>query len=316
MVSYILKRLVLAVPVLLGITVVVFLLVRLIPGDVIDLMLGTEGSLRPEVREQLRQTLGLDRPLHVQYFTWLGDILRGDLGRSLRTGQPIVENLAGKLPITLELAFLSVVMSLVIAIPLGIVSALRRNSFLDFVVRMVGTIGLSLPNFWLATMLILIASIYFRWGPALIYVSPLDDLGTNLKQMLLPSLALALGLMAVVMRMTRSSMLEVLSQDYIQTARAKGLRERLVIYRHALRNALMPVLTVVGIQTGQLLGGAVIVEQIYGLPGLGWFLLNGIYQRDYPVVQAGVLIIAGIFVVTNLVVDLLYAVLDPRIQYA
>jgi peptide/nickel transport system permease protein len=314
--GYILKRLVLAIPVLIGITVVVFLLVRLIPGDVIDLMLGTEGSLRPEVREQLRQTLGLDRPLYVQYFTWVGDIVRGDLGVSLRTGQPIVENLAGKLPITLELAFLSILLSLVLAIPLGIISALRRNSLLDFIVRMVGTIGLSLPNFWLATMLILIASMYFRWGAPLVYVSPFEDLGENLQQMLLPSLALAAGLMAVVMRMTRSSMLEVLSQDYIRTARAKGLREQLIIYRHALRNALMPVLTVVGVQTGHLLGGAVIVEQIFGLPGLGWFLLNGIYQRDYPVVQAGVLIIAAIFVLTNLIVDLMYAFIDPRIQYA
>ncbi len=314
--GYILKRLVLAIPVLIGITVVVFLLVRLIPGDVIDLMLGTEGSLRPEVRDQLRQTLGLDRPLYVQYFTWLGDIIRGDLGVSLRTGQPIVENLAGKLPITLELAVLSVLLSLVLAIPLGIISALRRNSFLDFIVRMVGTIGLSLPSFWLATMLILIASVYFRWGAPLIYASPFDDLSKNLQQMLLPSLALAAGLMAVVMRMTRSSMLEVLSQEYIRTARAKGLREQLIIYRHALRNALMPVLTVVGVQTGHLLGGAVIIEQIFGLPGLGWFLLNGIYQRDYPVVQAGVLIIAVIFVLTNLIVDLMYAFIDPRIQYA
>jgi peptide/nickel transport system permease protein len=314
--GYILKRLVLAIPVLIGITVVVFLLVRLIPGDVIDLMLGTEGSLRPEVRDQLRQTLGLDRPLYVQYFTWLGDIVRGDLGVSLRTGQPIVENLAGKLPITLELAVLSILLSLLLAIPLGIVSALRRNSILDFIVRVIGTIGLSLPNFWLATMLILIASMYFRWGAPLVYVSPAEDLGENLQQMLLPSLALAAGLMAVVMRMTRSSMLEVLSQDYIRTARAKGLREQLIIYRHALRNALMPVLTVVGVQTGHLLGGAVIVEQIFGLPGLGWFLLNGIYQRDYPVVQAGVLIIAAIFVLTNLIVDLMYAFIDPRIQYA
>ncbi len=314
--GYILKRLALAVPVLIGITVVVFLLVRLIPGDVIDLMLGTEGALRPEVRDQLRQTLGLDRPLYVQYFTWLGDIIRGDLGVSLRTGQPIVENLAGKLPITLELAVLSVLLSLVLAIPLGIISALRRNSFLDFIVRMVGTIGLSLPSFWLATMLILIASVYFRWGAPLVYASPFDDLSKNLQQMLLPSLALAAGLMAVVMRMTRSSMLEVLSQEYIRTARAKGLREQLIIYRHALRNALMPVLTVVGVQTGHLLGGAVIIEQIFGLPGLGWFLLNGIYQRDYPVVQAGVLIIAVIFVLTNLIVDLMYAFIDPRIQYA
>lgn len=313
--DYILKRFVLAVPVLLGITIVVFLLVRLIPGDVIDTMLGTEGSLRPEVRQQLRETLGLDRPLVVQYVTWLGDILQGDLGRSLRTGQPIVENLAGKLPITLELAFLSVVMSMVIAIPLGIISALRRNSLADFLVRLVGTFGLSLPNFWLATMLILIASRYFQWGASLVYISLFEDPVENLKQMLLPSIALALGLTAVVMRMTRSSMLEVLSQDYIRTARAKGVRERWVIYRHALRNALAPVLTVIGIQTGHLLGGAVIVEQIFGLPGLGWFLLNGIYQRDYPAVQAGVLILAGIFVLVNLVVDVLYAYIDPRIQY-
>ena len=313
--GYILKRMVLALPVLVGITVVVFLLVRLIPGDVIDAMLGTEASLRPEVREQLRKTLGLDRPLYVQYVTWLADIVRGDLGRSLRTGQPIIENLSGKLPITLELAFLSIVMSLIIAIPLGVISALRRNSSSDFVVRLLGTAGLSLPNFWLATMLILIASRYFRWGAALIYVSPFEDLFENLKQMLLPSLALALGLTAVVMRMTRSSLLEVLSQDFIRTARAKGVHERWVLYRHALRNALMPIVTIVGIQTGHLLGGAVIIEQIFGLPGLGWFLLNAIYQRDYPAVQAGVLILAIIFVLTNLVVDLLYAVLDPRIKY-
>ncbi len=313
--GYILKRMVLALPVLFGITVVVFLLVRLIPGDVIDAMLGTEASLRPEVREQLRKTLGLDRPLYVQYVTWLADIVRGDLGRSLRTGQPIVENLSGKLPITLELAFLSVVMSLIIAIPLGVISALRRNSSSDFLVRLLGTAGLSLPNFWLATMLILIASRYFSWGAALIYVSPFEDPIANLKQMLLPSLALALGLTAVVMRMTRSSLLEVLSEDYIRTARAKGLLERWVLYRHALRNALMPIVTIVGIQTGHLLGGAVIIEQIFGLPGLGWFLLNAIYQRDYPAVQAGVLILAIIFVLTNLVVDLLYAVLDPRIKY-
>lgn len=313
--GYILKRMVLALPVLFGITVVVFLLVRLIPGDVIDAMLGTEASLRPEVREQLRKTLGLDRPLHVQYVTWLADIVRGDLGRSLRTGQPIVENLSGKLPITLELALLSIVMSLIIAIPLGVISALRRNSSSDFVVRLLGTAGLSLPNFWLATMLILIASRYFRWGAALIYVSPFEDPIENLKQMLLPSLALALGLTAVVMRMTRSSLLEVLSQDYIRTARAKGLLERGVLYRHALRNALLPIVTIVGIQTGHLLGGAVIIEQIFGLPGLGWFLLNAIYQRDYPAVQAGVLILAIIFVLTNLVVDLLYAILDPRIKF-
>ena len=313
--GYILKRMVLALPVLFGITVVVFLLVRLIPGDVIDAMLGTEASLRPEVREQLRKTLGLDRPLHVQYVTWLADIVRGDLGRSLRTGQPIVENLSGKLPITLELAVLSIVMSLIIAIPLGVISALRRNSSSDFVVRLLGTAGLSLPNFWLATMLILIASRYFRWGAALIYVSPFEDPIENLKQMLLPSLALALGLTAVVMRMTRSSLLEVLSQDYIRTARAKGLLERGVLYRHALRNALLPIVTIVGIQTGHLLGGAVIIEQIFGLPGLGWFLLNAIYQRDYPAVQAGVLILAIIFVLTNLVVDLLYAILDPRIKF-
>ncbi len=312
---YIAKRLLVAVPVLFGISVVIFLLVRLIPGDIIDVLLGSETALSPAAREQLRKTLGIDQPLYLQYLTWLGGVLHGDLGRSLRTGQPVMANLLHRLPITFELTLLATLLSLLFSVPLGMISALRRNSWTDFVVRLFGLFGLSLPNFWLATMLILVASVYFHWSASLIFVSFFTNPIENLSQMFLPALSLALALSAVVMRMTRSSMLEVLSQDYIKTARAKGLGERAVLFRHALRTALLPIVTIVGIQIGNLLGGAVVVEQIFGLPGMGSLLLNGIYQRDYPTVQAGVLVLALVFVFANLIVDVLYGFLDPRIQY-
>lgn len=312
---YIAKRLLIAVPVLFGISVVIFLLVRLIPGDIIDVLLGSETALSPVAREQLRKTLGIDQPLYLQYLAWLGGVLHGDLGRSLRTGQPVMTNLLHRLPITFELTLLATLLSLLFSVPLGMISALRRNSRTDFVVRLFGLFGLSLPNFWLATMLILVASVYFHWSASLIFVNFFTNPVENLSQMFLPALSLALALSAVVMRMTRSSMLEVLSQDYIKTARAKGLGERAVLFRHALRTALLPIVTVVGIQIGNLLGGAVVVEQIFGLPGMGSLLLNGIYQRDYPTVQAGVLVLALVFVFANLIVDVLYGFLDPRIQY-
>jgi peptide/nickel transport system permease protein len=314
--KYVIRRLALMVPVMLGISILVFLLMRFLPGDVIDVLLGTEASLSPEARATLRKMLGLDEPLHIQYLRWIWDILHADMGRSLRTSQPVFENLTSRLPITFELAFLSVLMSVALSIPLGIISAVRRNSWIDFFVRLFGLVGLSLPNFWLATMLILITSLYFRWLPSVIFVSPLENPAENLKQMVLPAVSLAMALMAISMRMTRSAMLEVLRQDYIRTARAKGLVEQVVLYRHALKNAFIPVITVVGIQMGHLLGGAVIIEQIFGLPGVGWMLLNGIYQRDYPVVQGGVLFLAVMFVLVNLIVDMLYAYLDPRIRYS
>ena len=263
----------------------------------------------------VRERYGLNDSWPVQYVRWMGGILQGNLGTSFRTGQEILPLLATRLPTTLELAFLSVLLSSAIAIPLGVISALSRNGWTDFTARLLGLIGLSIPNFWLATILILVASFQFRWSPALIYVSPTQDLLANLQQMLLPTISLAVFLTAIVMRMTRSTVLEVLGEDFVRTARAKGLGERVVLMRHVLRNALIPVVTIIGLQAGTLLGGVVVIEQLFGLPGLGWTLLNGIYQRDYPVVQGTVLFFALVFALTNLLVDLTYAQLDPRIKY-
>src|SRR5262245_55851830 len=257
------------VPALVGISLAVFLLLRFIPGDAVDVLVGAELTMSPEARATLRKLLGLDAPLHLQYLTWVWDLLRGDLGSSLRGGQPVLQLILLRLPITAELALLSLTLSLVLAIPLGVVSAVRRNGWLDFLARLLGLIGLSLPSFWFATMLILVASLYFKWLPPVIFTALTQSPSENLKQMALPTIALALPLMAITTRMTRSAMLEVLQQDYVRTARAKGLRARAVVYRHALRNALIPVVTIVGIQLGHLFGGAVVIEQIFGLPGIG-----------------------------------------------
>jgi peptide/nickel transport system permease protein len=314
--THVLRRVALAVPTLLGISVLVFALMRFLPGDVIDGLMGSEAQLGPEQRATLRRLLGLDAPLYVQYFRWLGSLLRADLGVSLRTAEPVSRLITQRIGITAELTVLSVFLSTVIAVPLGVVAALKRKGPLAFVAHLVGLLGLSFPNFWLATMLLLFTSVALQWRPSLIFVSPFQDPLANLYQMLLPVLSLSLALMAVVMRMTRSAMLEVLGQDYVRTARAKGLSEPRIIERHALKNAAIPVVTIIGLQIGHLLGGAVVVEQIFGLPGIGWMILNGIYQRDYPVVQGGVLFVATIFVVLNLLVDLVYAYVDPRIRYA
>jgi len=313
--KYLLRRLVLLVPTLLGISALVLVLMRLLPGNAVDVLIGTEITLGPEQRKTLMRLFGLDTPIYLHYLRWLGEVLRGNLGVSLRTSEPMTRVLMQRLPITAELAILSVCLSWVLAIPLGVVSAVRRGGALDFFSHIVGLLGLSVPNFWLATMLLLVTSLYLNWQPALIWVSPFKDLTANLQQMLLPVLSLSAVLIAVVMRMMRSSMLEVLGQDYVRTARSKGLRERIVLVRHAFKNAAIPVITVQGIQVGYLLGGAVVVEQIFGMPGIGWLILNGIYQRDYPVVQAGVLFVAVAFVIVNLLVDLVYAYLDPRIRY-
>ncbi|HEX2036875.1 MAG TPA: ABC transporter permease [Chloroflexota bacterium] len=316
MTRHIAHRLALLVPTVLGISVLVFALMRLLPGDVVDGLVGTEATLGPEQRATLRRLLGLDAPLHQQYLRWLADLMRADLGVSLRTSEPVSRLIVQRAGITAELAFLSVTLSALLAIPLGILAALRRNGPLDFLAHIVGLLGLSFPNFWLATMLLLVASLAFRWQPPLVWVSPFVDPLANLQQMALPVLSLSATLMAVVMRMTRSAMLEVLGRDYVRTARAKGLGAWAVLARHALKNAAIPVITVLGLQIGHLLGGAVVIEQIFGLPGIGWMILNGIYQRDYPVVQGGVLFVAIVFVLLNLLVDVLYAYLDPRIRYA
>ena len=288
---------------------------RLLPGTIIDILAGAEGRLGPEQRAAVLHQFGLDRPLPVQYGLWLWNLVHGNLGWSFRTQQPVGELIAARLPITIELAVLTIAVVAAVGIPLGILASVTPSVRVKAVAQIVGLLGLSVPNFWTAVMLIILASYAFHWLPALIFTPPWVSPWTNAQQMLLPVVSLALGLAAVVVRMTRSSMLEVLGQEYVKVARAKGLRGATVLLRHALRNALIPIITVLGLQTGFLLGGVVITEQIFGLPGLGWMLLNGVYQRDYPVVQGTVMLFAVTFAAVNLAVDLLYTTLDPRIRY-
>ncbi|MDQ3692801.1 MAG: ABC transporter permease [Chloroflexota bacterium] len=316
MALYVARRLLMLIPTLVGMSLLIFLMLRLLPGDIVDILAGPDPQTTSAARDQLREAMGLNEPLPVQYLQWLGALLTGNPGDSLRSGIPVAELLANSLPITVQLAFMATLIATVVAIPLGIVSAVRRDTGLDFLARIGGLIGLSLPNFWLATLALLVTSKVFSWVPSTRYISPIDDLGGNLLQMILPATALAVQLMAIEMRMTRTTMLEVLNQDYIRTARAKGLRNRLVVYRHALRNALIPVITVVGFQLGALLGTSAIVEVIFGLNGVGNTLLQAIFNRDYPLVQAATLYLATIFVLINLAVDVLYAYLDPRIKQA
>jgi peptide/nickel transport system permease protein len=312
---YLARRAMWTVLALLGVSVLIFLLVRLLPGNIVEIIAGTEGQLSRAQRVAVLREFGLDRPLPVQYLLWLGNMLQGNFGWSFRTGQPVATLIASRLPITIELALLAVLSVAFVGIPLGVAASVSRSLRVRTLVQIVGVLGLSLPNFWIAILLIIGASSLFGWLPALIYVTPWADPWVNLQQMFLPVLSLSLGLSAVVVRMTRSSMLEVLGQEFIRVARAKGLSTRGVLLRHALRNALIPIITVLGLQTGFLLGGVVITEQIFGLPGLGWTLLNGVYQRDYPVVQGTVMVFAVTFVLVNLLVDLLYTYLDPRIRY-
>ena len=300
---------------LLGVSALIFLLVRLLPGTIVDILTGTEGQLSLEQRREVLHAFGLDRPLPVQDALWVWSMLHGNFGWSFRTSQPVAALLVSRLPITVELAFLTVACVTLFGLPVGIVASITRSARLKVLVQIVGLLGLSIPNFYIAIVLIIVASFAFHWLPALIFVPPWRDLPVNLEQMFLPVLSLALGLAAVVVRMTRSSMLEVLGQEYVKVARAKGMANMAVLLRHALRNALIPIVTVLGLQMGFLLGGVVITEQIFGLPGLGWTLLNGVYQRDYPVVQGAVMLFATTFVLTNFLVDTVYMALDPRIRY-
>ena len=312
---YLARRAVWTILAVLGVSVLIFFLVRLLPGNIVDIIAGTEGQLSKAQRMAVLKEFGLDQPLPIQYLRWIGNMLQGNFGWSFRTGQPVATLIVSRLPITIELALLAVLTVAFVGIPLGVAASVSRSVRVRSLVQIVGVLGLSLPNFWIAILLIIGASSLFGWLPALIYVTPWADPWVNLQQMFLPVLSLSLGLSAVVVRMTRSSMLEVLGQDFIRVARAKGLGTRAILLRHALRNALVPIVTVLGLQTGFLLGGVVITEQIFGLPGLGWTLLNGVYQRDYPVIQGTVMVFAVTFVLVNLLVDLLYTYLDPRIRY-
>ncbi len=314
--TYVVKRLLLTFPVLVGVSLLVFLMIRIVPGDIVDLMIGPELYVGAEYRAELRAKYGLDQPMYVQYVKWIGQIAQGNLGMSLRNDEPVLGTILRRLPLTAELAVLSVLLSALLAVPLGVISAVKRNSATDFVVRLIAMVGLSMPNFWLAAMLLLVTGVVFHWQPPLLLVSPWVDPWTNLQQLAMPVAALSLALMAIVMRMTRSSMLEVLRQEYIQTARAKGLRPRVVMVRHALKNAFIPIATVLGVQFGALLGGTVVIEVIFGLPGVGRLVIDAITARDYPMLQGTVLFLATMFALVNLLVDMAYGYLDPRIRYS
>jgi len=313
--KYILRRLLLLIPTLIGMSLLIFVMVRVMPGDIVDSLTGFDPQYTEAQRAQLRHGFGLDKPMTVQYVEWITQILQGNLGISFRTKEPITQQIVRSMPITLEIAILAICISIVLAIPLGVISAVKQNSATDLLATILGLLGLSFPSFWLATMFLLITSLWFHWTPSLLWVSPFKDPVGNAIQMALPALSMSVGLMASEMRMARSTMLEVLRQDYIRTARAKGLSEWRVVARHALKNAFIPVITVIGLQLGGLMGGSVIVEQIYGLPGMGWTLLQGVNNRDYAVMQVAALLMATIFVCMNLLVDVAYAFFDPRIRY-
>jgi peptide/nickel transport system permease protein len=315
MAAFLASRLLALLPVLWGVSIVVFLLIHLLPGNAIQMFLGTQVDMTPAQMEELRRLFGLDKPLPAQYADWITRLVRGDFGVSLRTGRPVLPDILARLPVSAEIAVLALAVALAIALPVGVAAALRRGTAGDAVIRVAGLVGLSIPNFWLATMLLLLLGNVVPIASVGIYVGLLADPIANLTVLALPAFSLGVALAAVLMRFVRSSLLEVLGQEYVRTARAKGLREHLVINRHALRNALIPVITVVGFQAGYLLGGTVVIEEVFALPGMGRLALNAIAQRDYPVVQGIVLVIACLFVLVNLAVDVLYAFVDPRVRY-
>lgn len=312
---YLAQRLAGAIPTLLGVSLLTFAFIRLIPGDAIAARLGTSTALDPEQLASLRSYFGLDQPLPVQFWTWLTSLLHGDAGYSIRTGRPVLVEIAQRLPATLELAVAAAVIAIAVGVPLGLVSALRPRSRLDVIVRIGGLVALSLPSFWLGTLIIVLFARYLRWLPNTGgYVEFVQDPLANLGLLLFPAITLGLALAAATMRMTRSAMLDVLGADYVRTATAKGLAPSVVVRRHVLKNGLIVVVTLLGIQVGQLLGGTVVVEEIFSVPGVGRMLLAAIVQRDYALVQGAVLGIAVLFVGVNIVVDLLYGYLDPRIR--
>jgi len=313
--TYLLRRLLMMIPTLLGVSIIVFLFIRLIPGDIVQILSGTQGEMTPERHAVLRHNLGLDRPLMVQYADWLSGVVRGDLGNSLKTHRPIRADLLSRLPVTVELTIGSAIIGLAIGIPAGIIAALKRGTRTEFVAQGAGLIGLSVPDFWLGTLFLLVASRYFGWYPGARYVSIFDNPAENLAIFILPCLAVGIGLSASLMRITRSSLLDVMGSGYIVTARAKGLRPGALLFGHALKNALVPIVTIIGLQLGYLLGGVVIVETVFNLPGVGRFVIDAISARDYPIVQASVLMITFIVLMVSLLVDLLYAYIDPRIKY-
>lgn len=313
--AYLLRRIALVIPTLFGITVIIFMAVRFLPGDVVDQILGDYGAAAPETREQIRQLYGLDQNIAVQYVEWMGNLLRGDFGTSIVSGRSVGAEMQHRLEPTIQLGLMAMIASVIVAIPIGVLSAVRQGTWIDYVGRSVSILFLAVPSFWLALLVLMYGFTWFGWSPPITYQSFWDSPASNLNIMIAPALILGVNLAAITMRMTRSTMLEVLREDYIRTAWAKGLREQTVVMRHALRNAVIPVVTIIGIQVPVIVGGTVILERIFTIPGMGSYLLTSLSLRDYPVVQAIVLIASVAVVVTNIIVDISYSILDPRIRF-
>jgi peptide/nickel transport system permease protein len=315
--TYLTKRLLLIVPTLLGVASLVFLIMRIIPGNVALLILGGDqaGRIDPQQLAAMQHQLGLDQPLVVQFGSWLWGVARLDFGTSLWTGRPVIEELLIRLPLSLELAILATIVSVLLAIPFGLLAAVRQDGWVDYVIRVISIGGIAIPSFWVGILVILFLVLYFGWGPPLEYTPPWIDPWANFQQMVWPVVTVGYRYAAVTTRMTRSTVLEVLREDYIRTAWAKGLRERGVVIRHALKNAMLPVITLIGTEFAFLIGGLVVTETVFTLNGIGRFVVDAVAHRDYPVVQALVFLIAFGFVIVNLVIDLTYAWFDPRIRF-
>ncbi|MBW1699468.1 MAG: ABC transporter permease [Deltaproteobacteria bacterium] len=318
MLQYIIRRTLLALFMIFCVGTIIFFLIHLIPGDPVDVILsgvGSGSSATPEQYEAMRATLGLDKPLYEQYLRWLFRFLRGDLGTSPLSGRKVAPDIIRQLPRTLELIAGALIIAVLVGLPAGVIAAVKSNTRYDLAVTTLSLVGLSLPNFVVGTMLILLFGLYLEWIPLGGYIAFSENPSEHLKLLFFPSFALGLALAAIIMRMTRSSLLEVLRQDYIRTARAKGLSEFVINYHEALRNALIPVVTITGVQVGTLLGGTVVVEYVFGWPGLSTLLIQGVWHRNYPMVQGVVMLMSGGFIFINLIVDIINAYLDPRIRY-
>jgi len=316
MLIYTINRIFYLIPVLFILTVVAFSFVHCLPGDVIDVLAGQEGAVDPAVRQALEYEYGLDKPLYTQYFVWLNRVLHGNFGTSHVTRRPIALEIFQRIPATLYLAIVGTVISLLIAIPLGTMAAVKRNTAVDYASQILSLVGISIPEFWFALLCVLFFSLYLGWLPSSEYYSPFDHLGLSIQHMILPAAALGIRQAAITTRLTRSTMLDEVQKEYVDTARSLGLPEWKVIYQYTLRNAMIPTLTISGLQLAQLLGGTVVIETIFAWPGVGRTLFEAIISRDFPVIQAGVLILGTAVVVINLLVDLMYRVLNPRVRLA
>ncbi len=312
---YVVGRLLLMIPTLIGVAILTFVIMRAVPGDIVALRYAGS-SVPQEVIDQERHILGLDKPMWAQFVDWMTSISHFDLGQSLWTGHSVVEEVQVRMPLSIELAVLATLFAVALAIPLGVVAAVKQDSWVDYAIRVFSIGGLAMPSFWIGIMMVLITLTLWGWAPPVVFTPLFDDPVANLAGLILPAVAVGYRYSAVSMRMTRSTVLEVLREDYVRTARAKGLRETIVVVRHALRNALLPVVTVVSLEFAFLIGGLVVTEQVFNLNGIGKLLVDAVAHRDYPLIQALVLLLASVFVLVNFVVDLVYVVLDPRIRYS